>query len=67
MQAKLCKLQEVDVRLLLLCSVSWAVDITVSNDLLTHLTKQVCTNMCPVLNGYKVITTSDLGQKVWIT
>lgn len=57
MQAKLCKLQEADVRLFLLHSVSWAVDITVSNDFLSHLTKQVRTNMCPVLNGYGVMTT----------
>jgi hypothetical protein len=67
MQAKLCKLQEVDVRLFLLCSVSSVVDIIVSNDFLTLLTKQVRTNMCPVLNGYGVTTTSNLGQKLWIT
>lgn len=47
-------------------SVSWVVDITVGDDFLTPLTKQVHTNMCPVLNDYGVMTTSNLEQKVWI-
>jgi len=43
------------------------VDITVGDDFLNPLTKEVHTNMCPVFNGYGVMTTSNLEQKVWIT
>jgi len=39
------------------------VDVTVGDGFLTPLTKQVRTNMCPVLNGYGVMTTSNLEQK----